>query len=59
MPGEDSVSAPADPAHVHHWIIGGQSGPSSQGVCKICGAEKSFENGFKRSLGQSTARKQA
>lgn len=29
---------------VHHWIIEPPNGPVSKGVCKLCGAEKNFEN---------------
>lgn len=28
----------------HHWIIEPPSQPISKGVCKLCGAEKDFEN---------------
>ncbi len=28
----------------HHWIIEAPSGPTSRGVCKLCGAEKEFMN---------------
>lgn len=34
--------------HVHHWLIGVQNGPSSEGVCKECGERRAFINGFKR-----------
>lgn len=30
----------------HHWIIEAPVGPTSKGVCKICGAEKEFANTF-------------
>jgi len=29
---------------VHHWIIAPPVKPVSRGVCKICGAEKDFDN---------------
>jgi len=29
---------------VHHWIIEPPDGPTSKGVCKICGSIKEFEN---------------
>ena len=29
---------------VHHWIIEPPTGPTSKGVCKLCGAEKDFAN---------------
>jgi hypothetical protein len=28
----------------HHWIIEPASGPTSRGLCKICGTEKHFDN---------------
>ena len=30
--------------HVHHWIIDSPNGPTSEGRCKSCGAEKDFIN---------------
>ena len=29
---------------VHYWVIDPPNGPTSNGVCKICGAEKEFKN---------------
>ncbi len=29
---------------VHHWIIEPPDGPTSKGVCQICGSTKEFEN---------------
>jgi hypothetical protein len=34
--------APAD--HYHRWRIEEPNGPVSVGVCKVCGATKSFKN---------------
>ena len=28
----------------HHWLIGPPNGPTSSGVCKLCGAEGRFKN---------------
>ncbi len=28
----------------HHWLIEPPSGPTSNGVCRVCGEERSFEN---------------
>ena len=28
----------------HYWIIEAPSGPTSKGICKICGEEKEFSN---------------
>ena len=31
---------------IHHWLIGIASGPTSQGRCRNCGAEREFQNSF-------------
>ena len=28
----------------HHWVIEGAGGPTSKGLCRLCGAEKDFKN---------------
>ena len=28
----------------HHWLIESPNGPVSIGVCRLCGAEKEFQN---------------
>jgi len=28
----------------HHWLIEPPNGPTSTGVCKICGATREFDN---------------
>jgi len=28
----------------HHWVIEAASGPISRGRCRVCGAEKEFQN---------------
>jgi len=28
----------------HHWIIESPQGPTSKGVCKLCGTEREFAN---------------
>ncbi len=30
----------------HYWIIESANGPTSRGVCRICGAEREFSNSF-------------
>jgi len=30
----------------HYWIIETASGPTSRGVCKICGEEREFQNSW-------------
>jgi hypothetical protein len=34
---------------IHHWILETPSGPTSRGVCKLCGEEKDFPNSDTRS----------
>ena len=29
---------------MHHWVIESPNGPTSQGVCKLCGALGEFRN---------------
>ena len=28
----------------HHWLIDTAGGPTSKGVCRLCGAERQFKN---------------
>ena len=28
----------------HHWLIESPNGPVSKGVCRLCGAEREFQN---------------
>jgi hypothetical protein len=42
---------PEAPYHAHHWLIAGQQGPVSPAVCKLCGCDREFSNGFVRSWG--------
>jgi hypothetical protein len=28
----------------HHWVIDAPTGPKSQGRCRLCGAEREFQN---------------
>jgi hypothetical protein len=30
----------------HYWVIETADGPTSRGICKICGAEKEFYNSW-------------
>jgi len=36
----------------HYWIIESPKGPTSRGVCKLCGAEREFRNSFPYSIGE-------
>jgi hypothetical protein len=44
--------------HPHHWLIGNQDGPMSEGVCKMCGVRRDFSNGFTRMSGPYVRRPQ-
>lgn len=37
-----TTEAKAD--HMHRWRIDEPNGPTSTGICKVCGAEKTFRN---------------
>ena len=28
----------------HHWVIEGAGGPTSKGLCRLCGADRDFKN---------------
>jgi hypothetical protein len=43
LPSEEIAAA----GHAHHWLIGGQDGPASEAVCKLCGAHRDFDNGYR------------
>ncbi len=58
-PQSASPSDLALPEHTHHWLIGNQDGPSSQGVCKECGERREFSNSFTRRKSSWTTRSQA
>ena len=34
---------------MHHWVIDQPNGPTSEGVCKICGMTQEFKNSFQGS----------
>ena len=33
----------------HYWLIEPPQGPTSMGVCKLCGATREFDNQFSKS----------
>jgi hypothetical protein len=45
---EENISEdnPTEEGCHHYWVIEVANGPTSQGVCKYCGAEKEFLNAF-------------
>lgn len=41
----DSTTGPTNPqTHIHHWRIDEVDGPTSEGQCLRCGAQKTFRN---------------
>ena len=40
----DNSCAVAREQCAHHWIIETPNGPTSRGVCRLCGAETEFSN---------------
>jgi len=42
---EATIQAPrASVDHYHRWLIDEPNGPTSRGVCKVCGVAKEFKN---------------
>jgi hypothetical protein len=39
-----SATSAAAPDHFHRWLIDEPNGPTSRGVCKVCGTTKEFKN---------------
>lgn len=39
-----SISSPQTTDCAHHWMLPAPAGGASVGVCKICGAERTFSN---------------
>ena len=42
----------------HHWIIEAPSGPTSRGICKLCGAKEEFRNSLVDDIVLRPARRQ-
>ena len=42
------------PVCTHYWVIEAASGPTSRGVCKLCGAVKEFKNYVEHSVWHDT-----
>lgn len=53
----------AESCQGHHWLIESPNGPTSKGVCRLCGAEREFKNSIQitswESDGSHAARNQA
>ena len=48
MEFEQQINTPleeqAEPECRHYWVIDTPAGPTSTGVCRLCGAQRDFEN---------------
>jgi hypothetical protein len=44
----DASRGPTLPQHAHHWLIAGQTGPTSEATCKTCDATRTFNNAYYR-----------
>jgi hypothetical protein len=44
---EPEASAAANVQCAHHWLIEPAKGPTSVGVCKLCGEVREFSNQFR------------
>ena len=42
--GSLTESSTTEPVCRHHWLIEPPNGPTSTGVCKLCGSTKEFDN---------------
>ena len=41
----ETTTGPTNPGtHVHHWLIAEVEGPTSEGECRRCGAQRTFRN---------------
>lgn len=43
-PRDSTGKCPKSPTGGHHWMIDGQDGPTSEGVCRYCDATRDFSN---------------
>jgi hypothetical protein len=48
---EENGMAKKDGIRPHYWVIGPPEGPTSIGICRLCGAKKEFENSYKAAIG--------
>ena len=60
----ETVTEEAESDCMHHWMIESPNGPTSQGVCKICGVRSEFRNsmpgsGWDRGNAQARRARQA
>jgi len=40
------LGSPSLDDQAHHWLIANQDGETSDGVCKLCGTHRQFNNAF-------------
>lgn len=45
-PVAQTPAGPCRAGHAHHWVIESPSGPTSPGVCRLCGAAQDFKNAY-------------
>ena len=60
----DEEQTLTEPECMHHWLIESPNGPTSEGVCKLCGQRSEFRNsvqgsGWDRESPQSKRMRQA
>jgi len=47
-PIETEEESPVEIKCAHYWLIEPATGPTSMGICKLCGTQKEFSNQFRR-----------
>ena len=52
-PGDASPIADESVTCRHHWLIETPEGPTSRGICRLCGEERVFENDFENYSGNN------
>ena len=52
-PGEISPVVDERVTCRHHWLIETPDGPTSPGICRLCGEERVFENDFENYSGNN------
>ena len=46
---EANAESAANETCCHHWILDSTDKAIARGICRVCGEERRFENGFSRS----------
>ena len=47
---EENGMAKKDGTCPHYWVIRPPEGPTSIGICRLCGAKREFENSYKAAI---------